>query len=64
MNPSSPPLTPPTPNFPTLVQLARTWLRIGCTSFGGGSVVQRMIYDTFITKNKWITPEEIGRAHV
>ena len=64
MNPSSPPLTPPTPNFPTLVQLARTWLRIGSTSFGGGSVVQRMIYDTFITKTKWITPEAYARIFV
>ncbi len=46
---------------PTLAQLARTWLRIGCTSFGGGSVVQRMLYDTFITKNQWITPEAYAR---
>ena len=52
--------TPQRPE-PTLAQLARTWLRIGCTSFGGGSVVQRMLYDTFITKNKWITPEAYAR---
>lgn len=46
---------------PTLTDLARTWLRIGCTSFGGGSVVQRMIYDTFISKQRWITPEDYTR---
>jgi len=46
---------------PNLADLARTWLRIGCTSFGGGSVVQRMIYDTFISKNRWISPEDYTR---
>ena len=46
---------------PSLIVLIRTWLRIGSLSFGGGSVVQRMIYDTFITKNKWITPEDYAR---
>ena len=46
---------------PTLTDLARTWLRFGCTSFGGGSVVQRMIYDTFISKHRWISPEDYTR---
>lgn len=54
------PLTPLSVS-PTLAQLARNWLRIGSTSFGGGSVVQRMLYDTFITKNHWITPEAYAR---
>ena len=61
MNSILTPLTLPTDPTPSVLTLARTWLRIGCTSFGGGSVVQRMIYDTFITKNKWITPEAYTR---
>lgn len=37
------------------------WLKIGCTSFGGGAVTQYLIQETFIYKHHWIGAEEYSR---
>lgn len=34
------------------------WLKIGCTSFGGGAVTQYLIQEHFIYKNHWIGAQE------
>ena len=48
-------------NSPTLSELFLAWLRIGCTSFGGGAVVQYLIQENFILKRRWLTAEEYTR---
>jgi chromate transporter len=42
----------------TIPRLFLTWVQIGFTSFGGGSVTQYLIQENFIYKYKWITDEE------
>jgi len=42
----------------TVGRLFLTWLRIGCTSFGGGSITQYLIQENFIYKYQWLTAEE------
>lgn len=42
----------------TLSRLFRAWLQIGLTSFGGGSITQYLIQESFIYKKRWITEEE------
>jgi chromate transporter len=42
----------------TISRLFFIWLRIGFTSFGGGSITQYLIQENFIYKYKWITAEE------
>jgi chromate transporter len=37
------------------------WLKIGCTSFGGGAVTQYLIQETFIYKHHWIGAEDYSR---
>lgn len=46
---------------PSLSTLFVTWLRIGATSYGGGPVVQYLIQENFIHKNRWLTAEEYSR---
>lgn len=52
----------------TITRLFYTWIKIGFTSFGGGSVTQYLIQENFIYKYKWITNEEyasiIGMSQV
>lgn len=42
----------------TIWRLFFTWVKIGFTSFGGGSVTQYLIQENFIYKYKWISAEE------
>ena len=44
----------------TLLRLFLIWLRIGCTSFGGGAITQYLIQENFIYKYKWITAAEFA----
>lgn len=46
---------------PNMTRLLATWLRIGATSYGGGAVVQYLIQEHFIHKNKWLSAEEYTR---
>lgn len=48
----APDLPPPSPLY-----LLWLWLKIGAQSFGGGAATFYMIYQTFVMKNGWITPE-------
>lgn len=44
-------------NAPALLELLGIWLNIGFSSFGGGSATQTLIYQHFVTRRHWITPE-------
>jgi chromate transporter len=46
------------PDRVPLPKLFGVWLKIGCTSFGGGAVTQYLIQEHFIYKNRWIGAEE------
>lgn len=46
---------------PTLRSLFVLWLRIGATSFGGGSVTQMLIQQHFVEKRRWLTAEEFSQ---
>jgi len=46
---------------PTLRRLFALWLRIGATSFGGGSVTQLLIQRHFVEVRRWLTPEEFAQ---
>lgn len=54
------PLTSTAPN-PSLLELFLIWLRIGATSFGGGSATQLMIQQAFVNRRGWMTPEEFAQ---
>lgn len=45
----------------TIKGLFLAWLRIGLTSFGGGTVTQYLIQESFIYKRQWITGEEYAK---
>jgi chromate transporter len=47
---------------PSLLDLFLIWLRIGATSFGGGSATQLLIQRHFVTQRRWMTPEEFAQA--
>jgi len=47
---------------PTLRGVFMLWLRIGATSFGGGSVTQLMIQRYFVEQRRWLTPEEFAQV--
>jgi chromate transporter len=49
-------LDAPTTPCPSLFELFTTWLRIGATSFGGGSATQLLIQQQFVTRRQWMTP--------
>lgn len=51
---------PPIPQ-PSLFELFVIWLRIGATSFGGGSATQLLIQQHFVTQRRWMTPEAFAR---
>ncbi len=42
---------------PSRAYLLWLWLKIGAQSFGGGAATFYMIYQTFVMKYGWITPE-------
>lgn len=46
---------------PALIELFVIWLRIGATSFGGGSATQLLIQQNFVTQRRWMTPEAFAQ---
>ncbi len=49
------------PAKPSLIKLLLIWLKIGATSFGGGSATQLLIQQEFVTKRQWMTPEAFAQ---
>ncbi len=46
---------------PSLFRLFVTWLRIGATSFGGGSATQLLIQQHFVARHRWMTSEAFAQ---
>lgn len=46
---------------PTVPALFFIWLKIGATSFGGGSATQLLIYRNFVSQRHWMTPDEFAQ---
>ncbi len=63
MSPAADPLIAQTPlHFrPTLIELFLIWLRIGATSFGGGSATQLLIQQSFVTHRRWMSSEAFAQ---
>lgn len=51
-----------TTNPPTLYSLFALWLRIGATSFGGGSATQLLIQQHIVERRRWLTPDEFAQV--
>lgn len=47
-----------TPEPAGIGRLFLVWVKIGCTSFGGGPVTQYLIQENFIYRRRWIEPED------
>lgn len=50
-----------TPAPPSPLRLLLIWLKIGATSFGGGSATQLLIQHEFVTKRQWMSPEDFAQ---
>ncbi|MCX6018642.1 MAG: chromate transporter [Chloroflexi bacterium] len=50
------------PHTPSLRNLFALWLRIGATSFGGGSATQLLIQRHFVEQQRWLTPEDFSQV--
>ena len=42
--------------------LFRLWLGIGSQSFGGGTATQYLIFQAFVERRRWFSPEEFARS--
>ncbi len=47
---------------PTLLELIRVFLYIGCAGFGGGMAIVAMIEDVCVRKRRWMSPEEFAHG--
>ena len=51
-----------TASAPSTRSLFALWLRIGATSFGGGSATQLLIQQHFVERRRWLTAEEFAQV--
>ena len=51
-----------TTSAPSTRSLFALWLRIGATSFGGGSATQLLIQQHFVERRRWLTAEEFAQV--